>query len=334
MKVFFDNRQLLHAPVRELHNGNWTDYAEVTARAESILRTLGQVEAPFDYGEAPITAVHTHDYIEFLKTAVLRWRAAGRNGDAIGYVWPVVRRRSLKFDRIDADLGRYSMDASTPLTDDTWTSAYWNVQAAIGATAAVLSGDRSAFALCRPPGHHAGADYLGGYCYLNNIAVAAQYAIDAGRKRVAILDIDYHHGNGTQDIFWHRGDVLFASLHADPVMDFPFFWGHADERGEGDGEGATINIPLPRGTAVNAYRNALSNALSAISAFGPDILLVSFGADTFSGDPISYFELKTADYKAIAADIAALGYPTVIVMEGGYAIEELGSNTASFLAGF
>lgn len=334
MRIFYDHRQQLHAPSRELHNGDWAEYAEVTARVDSIRNAVGTVEAPRDYGEIPIGAVHTPEYIEFLKTAASRWRDAGRPGDALGYVWPVVRRRPLKFNRIDADLGRYSMDASTPLTDDTWTAAYWNAQSAISAAAAVLAGEQTAFALCRPPGHHAGADYLGGYCYLNNIAIAAQHAIDAGHKRVAILDVDYHHGNGTQDIFWDRGDVLFVSLHADPKTDFPFFWGHADEQGEGDGVGATINIPLSRGTAVQCYRQALAKACSAITAFDADMLFVSFGADTFAGDPISFFALQTMDYTAIAADIAGLGLPTVIVMEGGYAIDELGSNTAAFLAGF
>ena len=334
MRILFDDRQLLHAPVRELHNGDWMDYAEVTARVDSIRQVVGSVEAPRDFGEAPIAAVHSSDYLEFLKTAVARWRTAGRLGDAIGYVWPVVHRRPLKLNRIDADLGQYSMDASTPLTDQTWTAAYWNAQSAIAAADAVLDGERSAFALCRPPGHHAGADYLGGYCYLNNIAIAAQYAIDAGRTRVAILDIDYHHGNGTQDIFWERGDVLFVSLHADPATDFPFYWGHADEHGEGDGLNATINFPLPRGTAIDSYRAALAKALSAIKAFAPEILFVSFGADTFAEDPISFFALQTTDYAVIAADIKALELPTVIVMEGGYAVDALGSNTAAFLSAF
>jgi acetoin utilization deacetylase AcuC-like enzyme len=135
--------------------------------------------------------------------------------------------------------------------------------------------------LCRPPGHHAGADYLGGYCYLNTAAIAAQAARDAGCARVAILDIDYHHGNGTQDIFWERGDVFYASLHADPATDYPFFWGHADEAGTGDGAGATLNLPLPQGTTLDAFRRAQGSALEAIARFRPELLVVSFGADTW-----------------------------------------------------
>ena len=334
MRIFFDDRQLEHRPARELHNGDWTDYAEVTDRVDSILAAIASFEAPRDFGETPIFAVHSPEYITFLKSAIQRWREAGRSGDAIGYVWPIVGRRALKLDRIDAELGRFSMDASTPITDGTWTAAYWNAQSAIAATKAILEGERSAFALCRPPGHHAGTDYLGGYCYLNNIAIAAQFAVDSGIPRVAILDIDYHHGNGTQDIFWDRGDVFFVSMHADPATDFPFFWGHSDEHGQGDGMGTTLNFPMPRGTTIEPYRKTLGKALSAVSSFQPDILLVSFGADTFSGDPISFFELQTADYSLIAEDLAALGLPTVIVMEGGYAINALGNNTAAFLSSF
>ena len=198
----------------------------------------------------------------------------------------------------------------------------------------MLAGERAAFALCRPPGHHAGRDYCGGYCHLNTAAIAAQAARDAGITKVAILDIDYHHGNGTQDIFWTRGDVLYASVHADPATDYPFYWGHADERGEGEGEGATLNRPLPHGTRLDAFRSAQGALLESIAQFGAGLLVVSFGADTWEGDPISHFALTTADYQVLGGDIAGLGLPTVIAMEGGYAVEALGANVASFLGGF
>jgi acetoin utilization deacetylase AcuC-like enzyme len=198
----------------------------------------------------------------------------------------------------------------------------------------VLAGESAAFALCRPPGHHAGADYLAGYCYLNNAAVAAEAARAVGVTRVAILDIDYHHGNGTQDIFLERGDIFFASIHADPRTDYPFFWGHPDEAGTGEGEGATLNLPLPRGTGRRDYETALDRALEAVAAFGPDLLICSFGADTFAGDPICSFALETGDYAPVARRIAGLGLPTVVVMEGGYAVDALGTNVAAFLSGF
>jgi len=334
MRLFFDPRQMDHAPELELHNGGYVPYAEHPGRARNMLARLAATSAPANHGEAPIARVHGAAYLDFLKHAHARWIAAGREGDATGYVWPVVGRRPLNLQRIDAQFGQYSFDAASPVTAETWNSAYWAAQTALAATHEVLAGAPAAFALCRPPGHHAGADYLGGYCYLNNVAIAAQAALDAGPERVAILDVDYHHGNGTQDIFYERGDVFFASIHADPVTDYPFYWGHEDECGEGAGEGANLNVPLPRGTALPAYTAALASTLEAIAAFAPQMLFVSFGADTFEGDPISQFKLQTADYAGIAARIAALGLPTVVVMEGGYATEALGDNVAGFLSGF
>jgi acetoin utilization deacetylase AcuC-like enzyme len=334
MRIFFDDRQRLHAPAVELHNGAFVPYAEHPGRVASILAALGETEAPADHGEAPLLRVHPRPYLDFLRNAFADWRAAGRPGDAAGYAWPVVGRRPLDLDRIDARLGRYSFDASTPVAEGTWESAYWSAQTALSALDSVLGGERAAFALCRPPGHHAGADYGGGYCHLNNAAVAAEAALAAGRVRVAILDIDYHHGNGTQDIFWRRGDVFFASIHADPRTDYPFYWGHSDETGEGEGEGATLNLPLPRGTGLAGYEPALDKGLERIAGFGAELLVCSFGADTYAGDPISFFELRTEDYPPIARRIASLGLPTLIAMEGGYAVDALGANVAAFLGGF
>jgi acetoin utilization deacetylase AcuC-like enzyme len=333
MRIFWDERQRRHAPAQELHNGGFVPYAEHGGRIDSMLAALGGTEASADHGEAPLLQVHPRPYLDFLRDAFADWKAAGRPGDASGYIWPVVRRRPLDLDRIDARLGLYSLDASTPIAEGTWESAYWSAQTALTALDSVLAGQRSAFALCRPPGHHAGADYMGGYCYLNNAALAAEAARSAGAGRVAILDIDYHHGNGTQDVFLARGDVFFASIHADPRSDYPFFWGHCDETGTGEGEGATLNLPLPRGTAIRDYEAALDRALVAVAGFGPDLLVCSFGADTFSGDPIGFFELGTADYAPIARRIASLGRPTLVVMEGGYAVDSLGVNVASFLEG-
>ncbi len=334
MRRFYAPQQALHAPALELHNGAFTAYAEVPERAATILAAIGGAEPPPDRGRAPIAAVHDAAYLDFLRDAPALWRAAGRPGDAIPYAFPIVGRRPLALSRVDALLGAHAFDATTPITDHTWDAAYWSAQTALAATHAVLDGEPAAFALCRPPGHHAGRDYCGGYCHLNVAAVAAQAARDAGRARVAVLDIDYHHGNGTQDIFYARGDVLYASVHADPASDYPFYWGHADERGEGEGEGATLNLPLPRGTALAGFRAAQAQALDAIAAFGADVLVLSFGADTWEGDPISHFRLTTADYAILAGDIAATGLPCAIVMEGGYAVEALGANVASLLSGF
>lgn len=334
MRSFFDARQLAHAPPRELHNGQYVPHADTPARVRSVLDAIGAVETPTDFGIDPIAAVHDAGYLDFLRDGPGLWRAAGRAGDVTGYVWPVVARRAVTLTRIDALIGRYSFDASTPLAAESFDAAYWASQCALSATQAVLKGERAAFALCRPPGHHAGADYLGGYCYLNHAAVAAQWAREQGVERVAILDIDYHHGNGTQDIFWDRGDVFYTSVHADPATDYPFYWGHADEVGDGAGRGATLNLPLPHGTTLDPFRNAQAAALDAIAAFDPGLLIVSLGVDTFEGDPISHFALKTQDYTVLAGDIAARGWPSAIVMEGGYAVDMLGANIASFLQGW
>lgn len=334
MRKYFDPRQLAHAPALEMHNGGFVPHAEVPFRAESVVAALGEVELPEDHGEAAIRRVHDGNFVDFLKLAHAEWAAAGRPGDATGYVWPIRGRRPLKLDRIDAKLGQYSFDAGTPITPHAWDAAYWSTQGALSALDAVLAGDRAAFALCRPPGHHAGADYLGGYCYLNHAAVATQAARDAGVARVAVLDIDYHHGNGTQDIFRERGDVFYASVHADPATDYPYYWGHADEVGSGEGLNRNLNLPLARGADLATFRAAQTQALDAIAAFDPGLLVVSFGADTFGEDPISYFTLGTGDYAVLAGDIAARGWPAVIVQEGGYAGEALGRNVASFLSGF
>ena len=333
MRHFCDPAQEAHAPLRELHNGDWMDFAESPARFAAMLDTLGPGEPARDFGLDPILGVHDPAYVAFLQGAHAKWRAAGREGDAMGYVFPVVGRRALDFDRIDAKIGAFAMDASTPIAEHTWDAAYGGAQAALTALDAVLGGDRAAFALCRPPGHHCGRDYMGGYCYLNNAAIAARAAQARGLKRIAILDVDYHHGNGTQDIFYEDGAVLFVSIHADPKTDYPFFWGHADERGAGAGEGATLNLPLPQGTDWNTYAPALDIALDAVRSHGPDVLIVSYGADTFADDPISHFRLVREDYTTMGQRIAGLGLPTLVAMEGGYAVDALGANVAAFLEG-
>jgi len=329
MRCFWDERQRAHAPASEFFNGGLHPAAEHRGRVDAVLAAIGPTEAATDHGIEGIVRVHGQDYIAFLRTAFDEWRAAGREGDAFPYTFPVVGRRALNLNRIDAHLGQYSFDTSTPIGEGTWDAAYWSVQTALAALDAVLGGEPTAFAFTRPPGHHAGADYLGGYSYLNHAAICAEVALAAGRRSVAILDVDYHHGNGTQDIFAGRQDVAFASLHADPATDYPFFWGHADES-----DGNVLNLPLPRGTDWIAYAPALTQALDWIGQREPELLIVSYGADTHEADPISHFKLKTGDYGPMARRIASLGLPTLIVMEGGYAVEHLGPNVAEFLSGF
>ena len=329
MRCFWDERQRAHAPSAEFFNGALHPAAEHPGRVDAILSAIGRTEAPGDLGLEPLLRVHPADYLDLLRTAHDEWRAAGRDGDAFPYTFPTVGRRPLRLDRIDALLGQHSFDTSTPIGPGTWDACYWSAQTALAALEAVLGGERAAFALTRPPGHHAGRDYFGGYSYLNHAAICAAAALSGGRRRVAILDVDYHHGNGTQDIFAGREEVAFASIHADPATDYPFFWGHADESGDN-----ILNLPLPRGTDWSAYAPALVQALDWIEAREPELLIVSYGADTWEGDPISHFRLRTSDYAPMARRIAALGVPTLVLMEGGYAVEALGDNVAAFLGGF
>jgi len=333
MRCFWDERQRAHKPSGEFFNGAFHAAAEHRGRVDAILDSIGKVEPPSDRGMEPLRRVHSAAYLDFLESAHAEWREAGRDGDAFPYTFPIVRRRPLGFNRIDGDLGLYGFDTSTPIAEGTWESAYWSAQTALAGVRPAID-DGRAFALCRPPGHHAGADYFGGYCYLNNAAIAAEAALANGRRRVAILDVDYHHGNGTQDIFYGRGDVAFASIHADPATDYPFFWGRPDETGEGEGEGANLNLPLSRGTTWPQYERALAGAMEWVAGLGPDFLIVSFGADTWGGDPISHFRLETTDYRSIGRRIASAGFPALLLMEGGYAVEALGANVAEFLGGF
>lgn len=329
MRCYWDSRQRLHAPKGEFFNGAMHPAEESPARLEAILAAIGPTLTPGDHGLEPILKIHGHAYVEFLKTAHADWLAAGRSGDAFPYTFPLVGRRPRTWDRIDAKIGNYSFDTSTPIGPSTWEASYWSAQTAIAAVDGISSEEPLAFGICRPPGHHAGRDYCGGYSYLNNAAIAAQRALGSGRHRVAILDVDYHHGNGTQDIFAGRSDVLFASIHADPRTDYPFYWGHADESG-----GNILNLPLPRGTEWGSYASALDEALGWIAKASPELLIVSFGADTHEADPISHFRLKTSDYNLMARKVAALNFPTVVLMEGGYAIEALGQNVRALLSGF
>jgi acetoin utilization deacetylase AcuC-like enzyme len=251
------------------------------------------------------------------------------------FVWPVPGLRAdVPPEDIDGLLGFYSMDAGATFVRGTWEAVKASHDVALTAAELVRGGERAAFALCRPPGHHAGARFAGGYCFVNNAAVAAEWLRMNGAGRVSVLDVDYHHGNGTQAIFYGRGDVQVVNIHADPLVEYPYFLGHADERGVGAGEGANLNLPLPHGTDFGAWSEALEAGCRAVAAFAPDLLVVSLGVDTYKGDPISQFRLDTADYPRIGARIAGLGLPTLFVMEGGYAVEEVGANAVGVLQGF
>ncbi|WP_350336035.1 histone deacetylase family protein [Coralliovum pocilloporae] len=341
MKTVFSSLQLNHRPTKEMADGQLVDAVEIPRRAEIVhehvkLAGFGEILEPKDFGRAPLTRVHTEDYVSFLETFWADWLAEGRDGkEAFPFVWPV---RGLRDDRvpehIDGKLGRFSFDAGSPLTVGTWEAAAASANTALTAAELVKSGDRVAFGLCRPPGHHAGPDYYGGYCFLNNASVATQWLLDQGASKVALLDIDYHHGNGSQTIFEHRSDVLFLSVHADPAHEYPYFLGYADETGKGEGEGYTANYPLPFGTPITPWMDALEHACKRIKAYGAEALVISLGMDTFERDPISKFKLKTDDFPGVGERLAQLNLPTTFIMEGGYAVDDLGRNTTALLGGF
>ena len=234
---------------------------------------------------------------------------------------------------IAGKLGRYSFDSTSPFVEGSWQAIRTSANIALTGAELVRGGEQQAFALCRPPGHHATVNCCGGYCYLNNTALAAQSLLDGGAKKIAVLDVDYHHGNGTQSIFYERNDVLTISLHADPSLEYPYFLGYADEPGSGAGTGFNINYPLPFGTGWGQYEVALADAITQVQRFEPDGLVVALGLDTFAGDPTTHFNIETEDYLRMGKTIASLGLQTLVVLEGGYSVEHIGINTVKFLTG-
>ncbi|HEX2527844.1 MAG TPA: histone deacetylase family protein [Geminicoccus sp.] len=340
MRTIFSPDHALHHGRSELIDGQLQPCFEKPERAELVRARveavgLGPVEAPVEFGLEPIRRVHAPDYVAFLETAWDEWVKVHGNYDALPLVWPTPGLRRVLPDAIDGKLGYYSIDAGTPITGGTWRAIRAGANVALTGAAAIARGsERAIFSLCRPPGHHAGSNFFGGYCYFNNAAIAAQHLLDQGANRVAILDVDYHHGNGTQEIFYNRADVLVLNIHADPKQEYPYFLGHADEAGAGAGEGFNVNYPLPWGTAWPSWNEALEAACARLVAYRPNAVVVSLGVDTFAKDPISHFRLETDHFPLIGRRIARLDLPTHFVMEGGYAVEEIGVNAVGVLEGF
>jgi acetoin utilization deacetylase AcuC-like enzyme len=341
--TFFNEHHAQHRGRFEMFRGEMTPCFEKPERAELVVaelgrRGLGKIVTPHGVPLVSLERIHSPRYLHFLRNAWNDWLAldpdnAGK--DAFPSVWPIRGLRAdIEPNNFTARMGLYSMDSGTPLTAGTWVAAKTGADCAVNAAHALRLGERGTFALTRPPGHHAGADFFGGYCFLNNAALAAQHLLDDGAARVGILDIDYHHGNGTQSIFYGRGDVLYASIHADPRTEFPFYLGHADETGEGAGVGCNMNLPLPAGSSSSQWFAALETACIKLASYGADALVVSLGVDTFAGDPLSHFALQSADFLRIGERIAHLGLPTVFVLEGGYAVGEIGINVVNVLEGF
>ncbi len=348
MKAFFSEEQLLHTPRQFMRLGRICAPTDLPSRAESLRGTLAArgiaVETPPDYGRSPLADVHSPDYLDYLENAYARWRALEMPGVEPGEeVLPNLspyhngrveqpRRSPCPSPSVVAQTGYYLSDLSCPIGPHTWRSALRSTHSAVAAADHAAGGGGFAYALCRPSGHHAHRDRAGGFCYLNSSAAAAS-RLRQTRSRVAVLDVDAHHGDGTQQIFYLRPDVMTISVHADPAGYYPFYTGYAHERGHGAGEGCNLNLPLPHGSGNAAFLQALDQAMAALAAYAPEALVLALGFDTYKDDPISVLRLDMDAYRQIGARVAALGLPTVIVQEGGYMVQAIGPALDAFLQG-
>tara|TARA_B100000029_G_scaffold292292_1_gene285831 strand:- start:115 stop:1140 length:1026 start_codon:yes stop_codon:yes gene_type:complete len=339
MKTVYSKKHTLRNSITELSGGELVRPFECPERIEYILaeiskRKLGPIIEPINQNLEIIYKVHDKKYVKFLESAWNEWTKEGFKGEAIPSVWPSRSMNSQIIpNNIEGKLGYYCLANETSISKGTIEAAYESVNVALTA-ANILEKDKSIFALCRPPGHHASKDQYGGYCFFNNIAIAAEKLLEKGADKILILDIDFHHGNGTQKIFYDRSDVFFISLHGDPIEAFPHFLGYADENGIGTGAGYNLNYPMPPNTSYIEWKTSLDKAINKVKSYNPDALLISLGVDTFENDPISFFKLKSDDYFDVGRKIATLNLPTLFVMEGGYAINEIGINTVNILEGF
>ena len=337
MKFVFHEAQRRHDPKHFLSSGAPQTNPEVPERVNRLLagaRAAGLEQvAPGDHGLGPAASVHSPEYLRFLETIYTRWQ---RIPDASPEVVPNIHpdRRDFSYPASAVGQAGYHMaDTACPISADTWESVYWSSQTAAEAAMMVRDGEPAAYALSRPPGHHAFADLAGGFCFLNNSGIAAQ-VLRGAHERVAILDVDLHHGNGTQGIFYARPDVLTVSLHADPERFYPFFWGYSSERGEGPGLGYNLNLPLPRGSGDEVFLGALDIALKRIASYAPGAVVIALGLDAFEGDPFGGLSVTTAGFRQIGRRCASIGTPAVVVQEGGYLCDELGDNLTAFMTGF
>ena len=337
MKIVYSDKHAQHDPQTFVVRGVKQRSAEQPERATRLLAAATgaghEITAPRAFGPGPAAAVHTANYLDFLQTAAREWaKLPGASDEVVPNVHPA-RQPATYPKGLTGRAGWHQVDMGCPIGPHTWDAALAATEVATTAAELVLSGTREAYALCRPPGHHAFADMAGGFCFLNNSAVAAQH-LRTRHARVAVLDVDVHHGNGTQGIFYERADVLTVSIHADPDYYYPYFWGHAHETGQGAGAGFNLNLPLPLGSADAPWLAAGDTALARVKAFAPTALVVALGLDASESDPLQGLKVTGPGFHAMAARIAQLGLPTVLVQEGGYLGDDLGRNLVQFLAGF
>jgi acetoin utilization deacetylase AcuC-like enzyme len=348
MKAFFTDDQLLHDPQQFMRLGRLAKPTDLPSRAHALRDALASrgiaLESPPEFGRTPLEAVHSADYLDYLETAYGLWRELKLPGVEPGievlpnlspYVGgtPGMDRPPCPSPSLVARTGYYLSDLACPIGPNTWRSVLRSAHTAVAAADAVLESGDVAYALCRPSGHHAHRDRAGGFCYVNNSAVAAQ-RLRQRHARVAVFDVDAHHGDGTQNIFYARGDVLTVSTHADPSGYYPFYTGYARERGVGAGEGFNLNLPLPHGSGNDAFLTAVDQGIAAVRDFAPQALVLPLGFDTYRDDPISVLKLDFDAYRDLGARVGALKLPTVVVQEGGYLVDAIGPALDNFLQGF
>ncbi|MCC6915323.1 MAG: histone deacetylase family protein [Rhodospirillaceae bacterium] len=344
MRAFFHADQQLHNPLQFMRAGRIANPTDLPARTDALLKALGEnkidVETPPDFGLEPLLKVHSRDYLSFLETAFEKWQAVPNAGpEVLPNTFPywnatpgVSSRGECRPQSIIARTGYYLGDLAVPVGPKTWQSCLTSAHSAVAAADAVLGGDVMSYALCRPSGHHARSDRASGFCYLNNSAIAAE-RLRTRFHRVAVLDVDAHHGDGTQAIFYGRSDVMTLSIHADPSTYYPFFTGYDDERGIGDGVGANLNIPLQPGMGDDEFAAAMKIAAPAIRNFRADALVLALGFDGHANDPIGVLRISDKGFRMVGEAVKAFKIPTVVVQEGGYAIADIGSCLNEFLAG-
>lgn len=340
MKLIYSQDHRNHAGAKEMRYDQMIPMCESPERMDIIMDALAEagfrdVIAPKAHGLKFAHKIHDPAFVSFLEQVYPLWEAEfGPGGFATAYTFGMRGMNQAPNHSVHSMLSCYTFDVCVPFVKGTWTAIRSAMDVALTGAELIRQGERAVFSLCRPPGHHASGDLAGGYCYMNNAAIAAQAYLDNGAASVAILDIDYHHGNGTQTIFYGRRDVFFASLHCRPEDEYPFLLGYSTERGAGEGKGFNLNLPMPRGTDYSVWSRALEVAMSAVQGYQPDVLIVSLGVDTYAEDPVGGFMLQSPDYIDIGRRLAGLGLPTQFVMEGGYAMEALGRNVANVIDGF
>ncbi|MBV2143683.1 histone deacetylase family protein [Falsochrobactrum sp. TDYN1] len=342
MRAFYHPDQALHSPQQFMRYGRLADPTDIPVRTEKLLGALERlgvnVETPSDFGRAPAEAIHPTYYLDYLETAYQRWLELPEHGpEVLPNTFPYWngdpskdRRPPCPTDQLLAQTGYYLGDLAVPISEFTYQSALRSTHTAAAAADAVIDGEKIAYALCRPSGHHCRADRATGFCYMNNAAITAQ-RLRSKFGKVAVLDIDAHHGDGTQEIFYRRKDVMTVSVHVDTDFYNPFFTGRPHETGYGEGEGFNLNIPLAPHSGNDAFLAGVERGIEAVKAHGAEVLVLALGYDTHIEDPLSLVAVTTEAFGAAGKIVASLDIPVVVIQEGGYQISVIGDCLEGFL---